>query len=100
MSVYVIIESKLKDPEKYQQYVSQVPEIVARHGGHYLVRGGRVTPLAGEWNPERVIILEFPSEASIHQWLSSPEYRAIAPLREAGADIRAVVVQGCIEQRK
>jgi uncharacterized protein (DUF1330 family) len=100
MSVYIIIESKVKDPEKYQQYIVQVPEIVARYGGRYLVHGGQVTPLLGGWRPERVIILEFPSETHIRQWLSSPEYQAITPLREAGAEIRAVVVQGCTEQKK
>jgi len=93
----MIIESKAKNPEKYQQYIAQVPEIVAKYGGRYLARGGQVTPLLGGWRPERVIILEFPSEANIRQWLSSPEYQAITPLREAGAEIRAVVVQGCAE---
>jgi uncharacterized protein (DUF1330 family) len=46
-----------------------------------------------------MIILEFPSETSIDEWLSSTEYKAIAPLREAGAEIRAVVIQGCVEQK-
>ncbi len=54
----------------------------------------------GGWTPERVILLEFPSEAHIRQWLSSPEYKAVAPLREEGAEIRAVVVQGCTGQEK
>ena len=100
MSVYMIIESRVKDPETYQRYIAEVPEIVARYGGRYLVRGGQVTPLLGGWTPERVIILEFPSEASIHQWLSSPEYQAIAPLRERGAETRAVLVQGCAGQKE
>lgn len=65
MAAYMIIESKVKDPEKYQQYIAQVPAIVARHGGRYLARGGQVTPLLGGWKPQRLIILEFPSEANI-----------------------------------
>ncbi|MBP8305098.1 MAG: DUF1330 domain-containing protein [Phycisphaerae bacterium] len=100
MAAYMIIESKAKNPETYQQYIARVPEIVARYGGRYLARGGRVLPLMGGWTPERVILLEFPSEAHIHQWLSSPEYQAIAPLREAGAEIRAVVVQGYTDQKR
>lgn len=95
MSVYMIIESRVKAPEKYQQYIARVPEIVARHGGRYLARGSQITPLLGGWTPERMILLEFPSEAHIHQWLSCPEYQAVAPLREAGAEVRAVVIQGC-----
>jgi len=46
------------------------------------------------WKPERIIILEFPSEANIRAWLSSAEYKAIAPLREAGAETHAVLLEG------
>jgi len=44
--------------------------------------------------PERMIILEFPAESNIMQWLSSPEYQEIAPLREAGAETRAIILEG------
>lgn len=98
MSVYMIIESKVKDPAKYQEYIARVPPIVAKHGGRYLVRGGPVIPLLGGWEPQRVILLEFPEEASIRRWLASPEYQAIAPLREAGAEIRAVLVHAYADQ--
>lgn len=97
MSVYMIIESKVKDPDKYQRYISQVPKIIAKHRGRYLARGSQITSIIGDWKPERMIILEFPSETNIKEWLSSAEYRSIAPLREAGAEIRAVVIQGYVE---
>jgi uncharacterized protein (DUF1330 family) len=94
MSVYMLVEAKTKDEEKYRQYIVQVSRLVAQHGGRYLVRGGKITPLGDVWNPERIIILEFPSEAHIRAWLSSPEYAAIAPLREAGAETRAIILEG------
>ena len=94
MSVYVLIESKVKNAEIYKQYISQVPPLIYQHGGRFLVRGGKVTPLSAAWEPERIIIIEFPSEADIREWLSSPEYKKIAPLREAGADTRAVILEG------
>lgn len=93
MSVYMVIESRIKDPEKYKQYISEVPAIVKKYGGSYLVRGGRITALTGDWKPERMILIEFPSEDNIKKWLSSPEYQAIKPLREAGADTRAVLLE-------
>jgi len=94
LSVYMIIESRVKDQEKYDAYLALVPGMVSSHGGRYLVRGGPVTPMTGSWRPERMIIIEFPSMKNIDEWLSSPEYRAIAPLREAGADVRSVVLEG------
>jgi uncharacterized protein (DUF1330 family) len=95
LSVYIVIESSVKDAQKYGQYISQVPGIVAKYGGRYLVRGGKVTSLLGcRWRPERMIVLEFPSEECVREWLYSPEYQAIAPLREEGAEIRAVLLEG------
>ena len=44
-----------------------------------------------------MILLEFPGERNIRDWLASPEYRAIAPLREAGADSRAVILEGTVD---
>jgi uncharacterized protein (DUF1330 family) len=91
----MLIEAKTKDSKKYEQYIAQVSKLVADYGGRYLVRGGKITPLGESWNPERIIILEFPSEAQIRAWLSSPEYKAIALLREAGAETRAVILEAC-----
>jgi uncharacterized protein (DUF1330 family) len=48
----------------------------------------------GSWKPERIIVIEFPSESHVQNWLTSTEYKAIVPLREAGADTRAVLVDG------
>ncbi len=97
MAVYMIIESKVLDADRYREYQSKVAEIVARHGGRYLSRGNRVIPLSADWNPERMILLEFPGERNIREWLASPEYRAIAPLREAGAAARAVILEGSVD---
>ncbi len=93
MSVYMIIDSKVKDKEKYQQYIEQVSPIVARFGGRYHVRGENIQAL-GSWKPERIIVLEFPSKDHVQAWLTSAEYKAIAPLRQAGADTQAILVDG------
>jgi uncharacterized protein (DUF1330 family) len=97
MPVYMVIESKMKDVGSYQEYLSRVPETLDRFGGRYLSRSSRVVPLSGEWTPERMILLEFPGERNIRDWLASPEYRAIAPLREAGAESRAVILEGTVD---
>lgn len=93
MSVYMIIESKIKDSDKYNQYIQKVSPIVEKYGGRYHVRGEKIKSL-GTWNPERIIVIEFPSEDHIQKWLTSPEYRVVAPLREEGADAQAILVEG------
>jgi Uncharacterized conserved protein len=97
MSVYMIIDSKVKDKEKYGQYIEQVAPIVTRFGGRYHVRGDNIRAF-GSWKPERIIVIEFPSESHVQDWLTSPEYKAIAPLREASADAQAILVDACTDE--
>lgn len=97
MSVYMIIDSKVKNNEKYQQYIEQVLPIVARFGGRYHVRGENIKAF-GSWKPERIVVIEFPAESYVQDWLASDEYRAIAPLREAGADTQAILVDGYTDE--
>ena len=96
MAVYMIVEGKeVFDPETYGEYLRQVPAQVARYGGKYLVRGGEITRVAGGWEPKKLVVIEFESMERFRAWYDSPEYRAIANLREKSARMDAVVVQGC-----
>jgi uncharacterized protein (DUF1330 family) len=94
MPVYYVVESKMIDPEPYQQYITQARPIIAHYGGRYLAVSAEVQPLDGGWAPERMVIIEFPSKDHVERWLNAPEYRAIVPLREAGVAVRAVLVPG------
>jgi uncharacterized protein (DUF1330 family) len=96
MAVYFIVEIKTKNENKdaYAKYIEQVRPIVEKYKGRYLSRGGRITPVFGDWNPERIIIIEFPSEGDVQQWLNSSEYREIAGLRENSTITKAIVVEG------
>jgi uncharacterized protein (DUF1330 family) len=94
MSAYVIVEVEVLDQETYSRYVAQVREVVERHGGHYLARGGKVLAMSGNWKPERMILIEFDSARQARECFASPEYRAIAPLRERSARTKAIIVEG------
>jgi len=95
MAVYMIIEAKeVMDKEGYGEYIRQVPQTIERFGGKYLARGGRIKVVAGDWDPRRVIIVQFDSMEKFTAWWDSPEYRAIAPIRERSARTNAVVVEG------
>ena len=94
MSVYVIIDIAVIDQGLYEEYVAQVPAVVEQYGGRYLVRGGEVVPLAGGWQPERIVVLEFESSDQAQEYLTSPEYLALAPLREKSITSRAIIVPG------
>ncbi|MCK9572627.1 MAG: DUF1330 domain-containing protein [Candidatus Omnitrophica bacterium] len=97
MSVYMVIETKSNDPATYAKYIQKVKPIVERFQGRYLVRGGTITPVFGNWLPERVIIIEFPSQKQVREWLNSVEYKEISALREASVSTKAVLIEGCAE---
>lgn len=93
----MVIEVTVVNPERYAEYVARVPAVVARYGGRYLVRGGEVVPLTGDWRPERLVILEFPSMEQMTEWNFSEEYVALAPLRAESTITRAIAVHGTSE---
>jgi uncharacterized protein (DUF1330 family) len=94
MPVYLIIEVEPKDRELYAQYVEKVLSIIEKYGGRYLIRGGRVIPLMGDWNPERVILIAFDDIDQIRECFQSREYLEIAPLRERSTTSRSIIVEG------
>lgn len=97
MAAYVIIDISICNPnaaQGYAEYIQKVRPIIEKHGGRYLARGGAITPIAGDWNPEKIVLLEFPSVQDIKDWWSSSEYKAIVGLREAATSARAIVVEG------
>ena len=82
MAAFMIADVQATDPERYTEYTSQVPATVEKYGGRFVVRGGAFETIEGEWQPGRIVMIEFPSMERAKAWYDSPEYQAIIPLRE------------------
>ena len=94
MPAYVIVDIDVTDPERYEQYKAAVPATLAAADGRFLVRGGGITILEGDWQPSRLVVLEFESITAAERWYESAAYQAAKKLREGGATMRMVAVQG------
>ena len=94
MSAYVIAELDITDPEKFAEYRGLVPATVEQYGGKYLARGGSVEVLEGDWNPTRVVILEFESTEQAKKWIDSDEYTPVKQIRFESANTNVVLVEG------
>lgn len=94
MPAYMIVDIEVTDPETYAIYMERVPATVAKFGGRYVVRTSHATPLAGDWRPERLIVLEFDSAEQMRRWNQSPEYLELAPLRIRSTNTRSIAVEG------
>lgn len=94
MPAYVIVQVDVHDAAVYERYKALAPASIAAYGGRYIARGGQTEALEGEWQPCRVVILEFDDVARAKAWLESPEYRAARALRHAAASTQMIVVEG------
>src|SRR3954464_6569521 len=97
MPAYVIVETEIYDPDQYAQYKEASPDAVHSGGGRFVVRGGELAVLEGDWSPSRLLILEFPACGGERRWSASPEYEEAKRLREGAATLRMVAVQGLDE---
>ena len=94
MNAFVIVDIQVQDPARYEEYKRQAAASVTAFGGRYLVRGGAVTRLEGDWTPNRFVILEFPSAARAKEWWGSELYRPIKAIRHATAKSQMILVEG------
>jgi uncharacterized protein (DUF1330 family) len=94
MPAYVIVETDISDPEQYERYKAASPAAVAGGGGRFVVRGGELAVLEGDWEPTRLVMLEFEDLEAAKRWYASDEYQAARQLREGAANLRMVAVQG------
>lgn len=94
MSVYIIVDITVHDSESYKEYVKLVPSFIEKHRGKYLVRGGESEVREGTWEPDRIIVLEFPSRSEATAFLDDPGYQPVAAIRHTAATTNLVVVEG------
>ena len=94
MPAFVIVEIEVRDPEAYETYRSLVPASLDAHGGKFIARGGATENLEGDWAPERIVVLEFPSLERARQWWGSPEYRDAKAIRMRAARTRMIATDG------
>jgi len=91
---YLIADVEVLDSAGYETYRQQVAATIAAFGGRYLVRGGALTVLEGDWSPKRCVILEFPSVDQLRAWYDSPAYQPLIAIRQRTTHSRLVMVEG------
>ena len=80
MAAYILAQLEVHDPDGFQRYREKVAPLVEQFGGRYLVRGGEITELEGQFPAPRLVIIEFADRSQAERWYRSPEYQAILPL--------------------
>jgi uncharacterized protein (DUF1330 family) len=94
MAAYILVDITINDPQTYERYKLLAPASIADYHGKYLVRGGRTEVLEGDWEPSRLVILEFPGVEEAKAWFDSEEYAAAKALRQSCAATEMLLVEG------
>lgn len=94
MKAYVIVEITIHDKDLYEEYKKLTPAAISLYDGKFVVRGTKTELLEGEWNPERIVVLEFPSVERANEWWHSQEYSKAKAIRQRAATTKMIVVEG------
>jgi uncharacterized protein (DUF1330 family) len=94
MAAYLIADIEVTDAEAFERYRIGVPAVIERFGGRYVVRGGATQNLEGDWQPRRMVILEFPTMEKLKAFYDSDDYAELLAARLAATDSRTILVEG------
>jgi uncharacterized protein (DUF1330 family) len=94
MKAYIIVDVTIHDAERYEDYKKLTPASLLPFEGKFVVRGGKAQTLEGDWEPGRIVVLEFPNTAKAKAWWDSEMYAPAKALRQATATTQMLLVEG------
>jgi uncharacterized protein (DUF1330 family) len=96
MKAYLILDIEVHDLNMFRLYASGIPEFVEKHSGRYVVLGGEAEAIEGGWNPQRVVVIEFPSKENAQEFIKDPDAQPLFAIRHKSTTSKVVLVEGCI----
>ncbi len=94
MPAYIISDVTVRDAQAFQTYRTRAAASIAHYGGHYLVRGGPIEKLEGDWSPRAVVIVEFPDLEQARAWYRSREYAHALEVRDQALGRNLILADG------
>jgi len=95
MSAFVIVDTKIKNADVYDEYKKLAKPIAEKYGGVYRARGGQLDVRETDlWTPTRIVVIEFPDMKSAQAFVDSDEYAPVKPLRTDNAECTLFIVEG------
>jgi uncharacterized protein (DUF1330 family) len=95
MAAYIVVDTRINNPNEYEEYKALARPIVEAFGGTYLARGGKTLVVENDlWSPTRIVLLEFPDFEAAQRFAESDEYGPVAALRHQHADSNVIIIEG------
>ena len=96
ITVYHVVNLKIKDIDKYRVYEKGFFPILKKHNGSFITFDDSPVCLEGDQPKQfdRVIMFSFPTEKDADNWWADPEYQELSKHRMAVAEITLQRVKG------
>jgi uncharacterized protein (DUF1330 family) len=94
MTAYAIADVQVRDQALIGKYRELSYSSISKYGGRYIVRGGAVETIEGDWSPKILVIVEFPTMERAHEWYVSPEYAEALKVRDIALDRKLIFLEG------
>ncbi|MEL6919234.1 MAG: DUF1330 domain-containing protein [Bacteroidota bacterium] len=93
MPSFVIAQLEVFNKKIFVEYLRLVPKTIEAFEGKVIARGVSGTGLEGDWNPQNMVIIEFPSTERANEWWSSQMYSKVKKIRERSAETKMVILE-------
>ena len=95
MAAYLVVDTLLDNPERYEQYKLRAKPLVEQYGGEYLARGGNMTLKETDlWTPSRLVLIRFPDAETANRFYDSAEYQEALQISNKSARRTMIVLEG------
>lgn len=95
MSAFILVDTKINNPEVYEEYKALAKPIAEKYGGVYRTRGGDMDVIESNlWSPTRIVLIEFPDMETAQRFVNCDEYAPIKAIRHANAECTLVILDG------
>ncbi len=99
MPAYALLDVEIFDIEQFMAYQKRVSPLLDAIGARYLARGGELRVYAGDYQPNRLLLLEFPSMEAMDRFHTSRAYTDLAKVRDRCCRCQIVAVRGLMPDR-
>ena len=96
MNAYLILDLTIHNFNEFREYIDKIPEFIKKHSGKYIVQGVEPDVMEGDWKPERVVVIEFPSKNNAREFLQDPDAQSLFTLRHKTTTSQLILVDGCV----
>ena len=96
MKAYLILDIEVQDLNLFRSYVSEIPAFVKKHSGQYIVQSVEAEAIEGDWKPQRVVVIEFPSRENAQEFLKDPDAKPLFSIRHKSTVSKLILVDGFV----